>query len=289
MRAPRFLAALLLCLSPLVARAAPYKLTTWNLDWLTLRPQGDTHLPDDVTVRAAADFARLRRYAAFLAPDIVAVQEVDGPAPLARLFPPADYTLLFTRDHVVQRVGLAVRHGIALHQNPDLTALDVYPPEAKYPLRSGLDATLVFPGGATLRVLAVHLKTGCWDRPLTYRSRACRTLRAQLRVIGPWVAAREAEHVAFAVLGDFNRDMDGRDAFLPALDQIAPLRDTTQGYASPCWGGDRFIDHILLGGPARSWLVPHSLRVMVYKETSPALKDALSDHCPVSVRIDPKP
>lgn len=286
MRGSRFLAALLVCL-PLAARAAPFKLTTWNLDWLTLRPQGDASLPDDVTVRKPADFARLHWYAAALKPDIVAVEEVDGPAPLEKLFSPSDYTLLFTHDDVVQRVGLAVRHGIAVRQNPDLTALDVYPPDARFALRSGLDATLTFPGGEKLRVLAVHLKTGCWDRKLSYHTRACRTLRDQLRVLEPWVAARAAEHVAFAVMGDFNRDMDGRDTFLAGLDGAAPLVNTTAGFADPCWGGDRFIDHILLGGPARGWLVPGSMRVLVYKETDPALKDAISDHCPVSVLLNP--
>ncbi len=289
MRLPRFLAVLLVWLVPVLAGAAPFKLSTWNLDWLTLRPQGDAALPDDVTVRDAADFARLHWYATALNPDVVAVEEVDGPAPLAKLFPPSDYTLIFTHDDVVQRVGLAVRHGIGVRQNPDLRALDVYPPEARFQLRSGLDATLTFPGGARLRLLAVHLKTGCWDRKLSDRSRACRALREQLRVLEPWIAAREAEHVAFAVLGDFNRDMDGADSFFAGLAATAPLTRVTAGYADPCWGGDRFIDHILLGGPARAWLVPDSMRVLVYKETNPALRDALSDHCPVSVRLAPRP
>ena len=50
-------------------------------------------------------------------------------------------------------------------------------------------------------------------------------------------------------------------------------------------GGGSFIDHILAGGAARSWMVPDSLRVMVYRETADAAKEQLSDHCPVSVRF----
>jgi hypothetical protein len=70
-----------------------------------------------------------------------------------------------------------------------------------------------------------------------------------------------------------------------ALQQAAPLTRATEGLASPCWGGEAFIDHILLGGTARDWLVPSSLRVMTYHETEPEWRARLSDHCPVSVRL----
>jgi hypothetical protein len=62
-----------------------------------------------------------------------------------------------------------------------------------------------------------------------------------------------------------------------------------EGVSNPCWsdarGGRPFISHIFLGGPAQRWLVPGSLRVMVYAEREPAMRDRLSDHCPVSLRI----
>ena len=65
------------------------------------------------------------------------------------------------------------------------------------------------------------------------------------------------------------------------------LARATEGHSDPCWGenGD-FIDHILAGGAARAWMQPATLRVLVYRETDPALKERLSDHCPVSVRFD---
>jgi len=87
------------------------------------------------------------------------------------------------------------------------------------------------------------------------------------------------------VLGDFNRHMDGRDQLWSALRQAAPLTRATEGLASPCWGGEAFIDHILLGGAARDWLVADSLRVLTYRETGAEWKQRLSDHCPVSVRL----
>lgn len=267
----------------LPARAEVLKVATWNLDWLTERPTGDPALPQDVVARAPEDFDRLAAYAARLDADLVALEEVDGPAVAARLFPPGRYAVHMTGDGVVQRVGLAIRRGIRFTANPDVTGLDPYP-EAPLRLRSGADVTLLL-GGGTLRVLAVHLKTGCAQGPLTGRRRACETLRAQVPALQAWIAARRAEGVPFLVLGDFNRVMTPDDELLTDLDDAAPLLDVTAGRGNPCWGGSDFIDHILAGGPARGWVLADSLRVLVYRETDPAWRDRLSDHCPVSVRI----
>jgi endonuclease/exonuclease/phosphatase family metal-dependent hydrolase len=283
--------ALILVLIALIAApagAATIKISTWNLDWLTTRPTGDPALPADVRTRQPGDWTALAGYARQLDADVVAFEEVDGAAAASRLFPPDRYNLVLTGDHVVQRVGFAIRRGIAFRRNQDVTALVPYP-DAQYPLRSGADVTLEI-GGRSLRLLAVHLKTGCWEVPLQARRSACETLDRQIPPLRAWIGAREAEGVPFVVLGDFNRVMDGADQFHHVMDPgdgesgHALLR-VDAGRASPCWGGDHFIDHILLGGPARGWMVPDSLRVMVYRQTDPAWKDRLSDHCPVSVGL----
>ena len=155
------------------AFAADIKIATWNLDWLTARADGDPELPADVHPKVASDLALLQGYAAILDADVVALQEVDGPGIAAALFPPDRYTLFFTDDHVIQRVGIAVRRGIRAHRNPDVTALDLYP-DAHFHLRSGLDLTLDLPSGP-LRLLAVHLKTGChFDHLATSTRRSAR-------------------------------------------------------------------------------------------------------------------
>jgi endonuclease/exonuclease/phosphatase family metal-dependent hydrolase len=282
----RHLALLAALLLAAPTHAAPLKLATWNLEWLTLRPAGDPALPADVTPRVPADFDRLRSYVQRLGADVVALQEVDGPEAAGRLFPPAQYSLHFTADPVVQRVGLAIRRGIAFTENPDDTALNVYGPAARFPLRSGADITLNFPHNQHLRILAVHLKAGCWDQPLAAGPKPCEALREQLPILTAWIAARRAEGIPFAILGDFNRVMDNNDNLLAALRQAAPLARGTEGYADPCWGGDHFIDHILLGGPAIPWLAKDSLRVLVYRETDDASRAHISDHCPVSVRLN---
>jgi endonuclease/exonuclease/phosphatase family metal-dependent hydrolase len=265
------------------AQAGDLKITTWNLEWLTARPDGDPELPADVHPKTATDITRLQQYATKLDADVVALQEVDGPGIAAALFTPDRYSLIFTDDHVIQRVGFAIRRGITVHRNPDLTALDLYA-NAKFHLRSGLDITLDLPGGK-LRLLGVHLKTGChFDHLAVSHRPQCATLRDQVTILQHWIAQRRAEGVAFALIGDFNRIMDAQDDVLASLQAVAPLTSVTAGHDSPCWGGGHFIDQILAGGPAQSWIDPASLRVLVYHEPI-GQREHISDHCPVSARF----
>ncbi len=274
---------LFVCLLAPAAQAGELKIATWNMEWLTLRSRGDPALPDDVVPKTAPDHAMMRRYALALDADIVAVQEVDGPEAAAAVFPPDQYRIVMTNDAVVQRVGFAIRRTLTTTRNPDLVALDVYGPAARHRLRSGADITLDWPGGR-LRLLAVHLKTGCNHDRLTSSRPECGTLRRQIPALQGWIAQRRAEGVPFVVLGDFNRRMEGQDDLLAALNTTAPLLRATEGRASPCWGGGAFIDHIMAGGAARGWMRAETLRVLVYKEPI-AQQEALSDHCPVSVRF----
>jgi endonuclease/exonuclease/phosphatase family metal-dependent hydrolase len=270
---------LLLLLSPFRAQSAELKVATWNLDWLTTRSAGDRGLPSDVTPRSDEDFGRLAQYARDLNADVVAIEEVDGFAAASKVFPRDQYSIHMTRDHVVQRVGIAVRRGLRYDVNPDLTEL------SGDHLRSGADITLHL-AGSDMRVLAVHLKKGCRDVPLgRARSKACNALRDQLPPLAGWIAARRQDGVPFVVLGDFNRWMDGNDTFLAGLRAAAPLVRATEGRSSPCWGSESFIDHILAGGGAATWMRVDTLRVLTYRETDPSWKDRLSDHCPVSVRF----
>lgn len=287
MRLPSLLLALLL---PALPAAAELKLATWNLDWLTLRPAGDPELPRDLDTRRPEDLDRLAAYARRLAADVIALQEVDGPAAAARILDPAAYAFFFPEEVDVQRAGFAVRHGLRAVQNPDLAALDLHP-RSRRSLRRGTDITVELDGQA-LRLLSVHLDAGCRTAPLDAPDRDCGSLARQAEILAGWAAERQREGVAFAILGDFNRAIAGpEDGVLRALAAAAPLTRATEGLSDPCWAGPRgprrFIDHILLGGAARRWLVPESLRVLVYAEREPAWRGRLSDHCPLSLRLRP--
>lgn len=271
---------LLALLAPVQALGTELKIATWNLNWLTTRQGGDMGLPADVKPRSEEDFALLARYARDLNADIVAIEEVDGFSAASKVFPRDLYSIHMTHDHVVQRVGIAVRRGLHYDINPDLTAL------SEHHLRSGADITLHL-GTLDIRVLAVHLKKGCRDIPMPRAtSQSCTELRAQIGPLADWIAARSAEGTPFVILGDFNRWMDGSDTFLAGLRQAAPLTRATEGHSSPCWGRENFIDHILAGGPASAWMRPETLRVLTYRETERSWEDRLSDHCPVSVRLE---
>lgn len=267
------------------AFAGELKFSTWNLSWLTLRPAGGPDLPEDVQPKRAPDIDTLRRYALLLDADVVAFSEVDGPELAARVFPLDRYRIHITGDSVVQRTGFAIRRGIAFTANPDLVALDVYK-NAKYHLRSAADVTLDLPSGP-LRLLAVHLKSGCREEALDTRANpACGTLALQLPHLRDWAGQRQAEGLPFVLMGDFNRWMEGRDGFFAELHRAGPLLRAEAGKHSPCWGGAGFLDHIIAGGTARAWMRPDSLRVLVYRENTAEMKERLSDHCPVSVRFD---
>jgi len=272
-------------LAPLPAIAAELKIATWNLEWLTLRSAGDRALPRNVTPKDAESRAVLRRYAEELAADVVAMQEVDGPEAAITVFPAPRYVLHFARDRIVQRVGFAVRAGLRFTANPDLATLNVTP-GAPNPLRAGADITIETPGGR-LRLLNVHLKTGCREDRMERSSRQqCDQLRLQLVALQGWIAQRRQEGVPFVLLGDFNRWMDAREGFYAGLQSTGPLARATEGRSSPCWGGGGFISHIIAGGAARGWMQSDTLRVLVYRETGAQAKASLSDHCPISVRFD---
>lgn len=292
-------------LLPIQASATDIKIATWNLNWLTVRETGSPGLPPDLHTRAQADFDRLRDYAAELNADVVAVQEVDGYEAIRRVFPAELYHVVLSKDRVTQRVGIAIRRGIRYDPHPDVPLA----PDQNARLRSGVDVTLKL-GARSLRLLAVHLKQGCQNPKLdraqgSYQGsnqgmphgvppdmpqaraqgRDCQTLFGQGAQLRAWIGDRTAAGDAFVILGDFNRWMDKRDPFIAQLRQAAPLARATEGFASPCWGAETFIDHILAGGPARDWMRPETMLVLKYRETGPEWKSRLSDHCPVSVRF----
>lgn len=280
----RLLLLCLLLLAALPARAAELTLVAWNIAWLTAKPPGHPDLPERLVRRGPQDYAVLQRIAARLDPDIVAFQEVDGPLAAARVFDATRYAFFFPAEQDTQRTGFAVRRGLAVTQNPDLAELDTRP-LARRSLRRGADIT-VEAEGRRLRLLSVHLVAGCREGPIEGRSVACEDLWRQAGALARWIAAREAAGEAFIIAGDFNRRLEGDDPFLARLRQAAPLLRATEGRRDACWGADRpFVDHILAGGDARSWLDTASFRQTLYPPGHPNGRDTLSDHCPISVTL----
>jgi 5'-nucleotidase (lipoprotein e(P4) family) len=283
------------------------RLASWNMEWLMAATERDALMERCVegqppsAVRAlpcprdpyppvprhdAADLALMASYAARMQADVVAVQEVDGPDVASLVFPGYTPACFIARAHP-QKTGFVIHNGIPFRCNGDLAALD-----DDGTARAGADVTL-WPGTAhAVRLLSVHLKSGCFDRPLSDRENpVCARLQAQAPVLARWMADRQAGGEAFAILGDFNRRLEA-DAALPATESLwaalaaaAPVARITEGEPyRPCRSVERytgFIDNILLGGSLAG--VRRDL-VHIGMTDAPA-GAVLSDHCLIGVDL----
>ena len=260
--------------------AETIKIATWNIEHLRDSP-GEGRNP-----RTEADFRLLARYAALLDADVVAIQEVENEAALRRVFDAALYQFFLSERSHVQRTAFAVRRSIAVRRHADLQALNV-----TGGLRHGVDVEITV-NGESIRLLAVHLKSFCFDGPLfSSNDSDCRKLARQVPVLEQWIDARAAEGTPFVVLGDFNRRFDATgDEFWREIDDGDPegldLHRATEGATSECRGGTypRYIDHIVYDQPVAKWLVPGSFEQLVYAASDEA--QGLSDHCPIAVTLD---
>jgi endonuclease/exonuclease/phosphatase family metal-dependent hydrolase len=294
------------------------RLATWNMEWL-LTPTDRTELGSRCTsqqprsddralpctpgkaqppVRTMADFDALSHTATQLhdaiQADVVALQEVDGPAAARQVFRQGWQLDCFVKRAHPQKVGFAIREGTPYRCNGDLSALDV-----DGSTRAGADITL-YPGTPReVRLLAVHLKSGCFDGKLDRQFAPCQRLRQQVPVLEGWVDARVREGKAFAILGDFNRHLD-KDARYPAgPDESQPfnvfnalsdnepagavlVRATEGAPGIPCSADDRhtrYIDDILVSEKLATRAAQRQFTRVPFAPEDQGRQ--LSDHCPV--------
>lgn len=291
------------------------KLGTWNMEWLVAPetfdslagrclPPGqraggnDRAIYCDLVPRARwseAELHRLREFAVQAGLDVIALQEVDGAGAAARVFTTHDFC--FTRRRNVQNVGFAIRRGIPHRCNEDYRALGLRGGSVRW----GADVTL-YPGERReLRLLAVHLKSGCNRDPLSERRRDCHMLQDQVPVLERWIDRRAREGVRFAVLGDFNRRFDNepvaaRNARGETVAMWAEIDDGDPPGADLHYAGDPRhafacvpgarprtpIDHIVLGQRLAGSLVEGSWRAWPYPDAG-----RWPDHCLISVELRP--
>lgn len=275
-----------------VPRDRPLRIATWNLEHLAER-NGEGCRP-----RSEADYAELRRHAGAIGADVVAFQEVESAVAAHRVFAPDAWDVVIENRAAVpqggcrglagktlraQKVGFAIRKGLDFTRHPDLAALGL----GNADLRTGVDVTI---GGRTpLRLLAVHLKSGC-NSGRAPTDRDCDVLFAQVPALEAWVDARAVEPVPFAVLGDWNRRIASRgDALWADIDDGEPANANLTLAAGRQGAGCKqryreFIDHIALDARAAARTVPGSFAEYTY-----GVPEAQhpSDHCPVSVALVP--
>jgi endonuclease/exonuclease/phosphatase family metal-dependent hydrolase len=154
----------------------------------------------------------------------------------------------------------------------------------------------LFPGSPhELRLLSVHLKSGCARDALTAPKASCIELAKQLPALEHWIDTQAAEHKPFAVMGDFNRDLrrePSGPSIWAAIDDHDPpesdLVNTAEGQSfqncmpSQIFSG--YIDYIILGRRMARGLVENSFGRELYRPRD-AVRRKLSDHCPVFIRL----
>ncbi|MEZ4461959.1 MAG: hypothetical protein R3E66_20010 [bacterium] len=240
-------------------------------------------------MRSPEQVDALRDHALAIGTDLLFLEEVENLAAVQNLLPGWQ---VFEVGRSGQKIALAVPPGSSavVREVSALEGLDL----GSSTLRPGLDAQ-VDHGGIFVRVLAVHLKSGCQVGPLSAASPDCAALRDQLEVLGSWIQAREAANEPYMLVGDFNRTLENFDPFMLALEEAAgkPLFRTTAGQRPSCWDHlpaapsyPSFIDHhIIAPTVVQAWGEP-SLDIYNYTETYPNAWLYVSDHCAITASFD---
>ena len=268
------------------------KLASWNMEHLA-DADGEGCRP-----RKPEDYLALKRHADRINADIIAVQEVENEQALARVFDPELWSFEIARNPdqetprpcagmadktiITQRAGFAIKKLIKYSRNPDLTALDVGNANR---LRYGVDITLE--AGAPLRLLSVHLKSGC-PAGAPGAGDDCQVLFEQQKVLKKWVDERAKDAIPFILLGDFNRRLQAEEQFWTGIDAPGdPLKDLaltvkrdTVARCQPSF--NQFIDYIVLNPGSLALFKPDSFQEFVYEAGVPPA----SDHCPIAVELN---
>jgi endonuclease/exonuclease/phosphatase family metal-dependent hydrolase len=177
-----------------------------------------------------------------------------------------------------QAVGFAIRNGLAFERKPDVTSLMLGNPQ----LRSGVDIVVRPAGVAPIRLLAIHLKSGCFSGT---DGKVCPTLFEQMPALEAWIDQAARGPVRFAVLGDWNRRLaQSGDKLWAEIDDAQPrnadLSLADEGVKPRCdQRFSEFIDHIVLDRRAARALSG-------FAETQYAAGEKhYSDHCPVAITL----
>lgn len=279
--------------------SAGLKIASWNIYWLANHGYNK---------RKEVDYSRLQEYGEQLNADVIALQEVENKVYARKVFGDK-YSYFFSSRSGgagTQRVGFAIKNSAGLNVvKRDYAELDVGR------VRYGVDLT-ISRNGNSIRLLAVHLKSGCFGHALDKSSisgiskqkmkKACAKLAKQVAPLEQWVDARAGESLPFIIIGDFNRRFEHEDkeqfsdneGLWPALDdpeshnKYENLSRANDNMTAQCWNGKYpdYIDHIVTDPRAGDMMVKNSFAALTYSEKSfNKYSKLISDHCPISVEI----
>lgn len=204
-------------------------LASWNLEHLAAA-DGAGCRP-----RERSDYAELARIGASLGAQVIALQEVENEAAVARVFPGSDYDIVLSgrpaselgncrrrsgQARTQQRTGFAIHRaalaaiGLTWRPAPPFSGIGI--DGVRWGTRILLEPIA---GGhddapAPIELVSLHLKSGCaWNRlsGKGLRRAQCRILMRQRGILEDWIDARAADDGIFVLIGDFNRQLDQPD------------------------------------------------------------------------------
>jgi 5'-nucleotidase (lipoprotein e(P4) family) len=240
--------------------------------------------------------------------DVFAVQEVGSAAALNVVLPPGFKVACFTVRVDAQNVGFAIRETSDFEfQCKEIVSLSQESnPAVERPVRRGLELKVSRPRGIvlprSLTLLNVHLKSSCPTGRMDVTTNSnCATLQQQAPALEAWIEEQAAQNQPFAIIGDWNRDLDADPSsplqpttlrnLWPELNDLKPPNSAMEVAAV-----DRnlsritptchdILDQLAISSSLKAQLAPTSLtngRVPAKLLDRPA---AASDHCPLRVEF----
>lgn len=284
----RVIGLILVLKVPFCSTAKELRVAAWNLEHLNANEK------EGCLIRTQEDYDIISKSIEDLQYDIVAIQEVKDVAAARRVFSEKDWNVELSKRPPMKETrecwglpgqylqhlatGFAIRKGISYQRNPDYEAVGLDDDFQRW----GTDVTIL--EGKKLRLLSVHLRTGCWGPTQDEdesRSATCDTLRSQIQELVLWRDARHEEEIPFAILGDFNRNLDVPDdwawsALGSGGNQFHLLTGGIKAKCDPRY--PRLVDHIALDDTALQLVVEGSTKEGPRVAEHP-------DHCAVYTTI----
>ncbi len=270
------------------------RIVAWNIEHLA---ENDG---EGCVARNESDYQALRDFAATMNADVVALQEVENEAAVARVFPLDEWEILLSerpdtnpyecrgsgRPSTQQKVAYAIRKGVSYEFIESFDELAIGNPGLRHGLVIRLTGT-----PEPVDVMNVHMKSGCFvDDYSTSNRDACETFEDQVPILDGWMEERIQNGTGFIVLGDFNHrivelgnrlwsdltTMDGSPVELRS--SMENIRGCHPRYPAP-------IDHVVVGSTALDYYKEGSEQVFFFTDENMTEDEMLSDHCPVGLDL----
>jgi exonuclease III len=277
------------------------RVASWNIN--NLNDLAGVPLRDRAPIREDNDYVLLQKYASKLDADVIALQEMGNPAAVRRVFPEAEWEMVFSGRYDPANppdiyTAVVVRKGrLEIVEQADYIPLQITDSEG-HSTRRGIEL-LLKSGDQTFWLLGVHMKSGCHGQSLDPATTGdCDVLVQQLAPLEAWVDEKEATGLPAIVAGDFNRrfDLHGQtDHLWAAIDDAdpaglnmwrVPFRTPSNCPTISPALRQHPIDFIVMNDPAWTRADAQSFTEVMYADDeAEALGNRLSDHCPIAINL----